>query len=157
MAVFLLTTAVNAVQGAKVTATPPRRATGGRWHGRKRVLQDTYTAATLTAGTPIYFGTLPKGAIITGGQLDWAALGSSTQLWVGDVLDCDRLVSPVNGAVGSWAQRSQGTGQFGDCGRLNGLTGMGFEYTAECDIYVTLGYAAAATGAITLTLEYVTE
>lgn len=126
----------------------PRKVINGKWHGRKRVAYGEYEASSLAGGSQIKMVRVPKGAMVTGGTLDWDALGSSSALWVGDDVDCDRLKLSTSTSVAS---------EYTNCSRLQAITGLGFVYTGDCDIVVTVSYAAAVTGTIKLILEYVTE
>lgn len=142
------TTPVKSIEYTLYSAEPARKVNSGKWHGRKRVAYGEYEASALAAGSQVAMVRVPKGAMITGGQLHWDALGASTAIWLGDDVDCDRLMVSSSAVASS---------RNVDCGRLDAIDGIGFTYTGDCDILLTLSYAAAATGTIKLVLEYVTE
>lgn len=112
--------------------------------GRVRAMIDTYEASTLAENSTIAVGKLPPGAKVVGVILSTDALGTSTTISIGDAGSATRLLgatstaSAVSGAVAI------------------PVGGLGYEYTAETEIILTLG-GAAGTGTINVIILYVTD
>ena len=176
--------AVTTVKGTQITlrdSTPFLKSDAAFRHGRVRVTHDTYEASAAAGaagdGTQIKLGSVPAGALILGGQLNWDAMGTGVRLFgVGDQYDSDRFLAvAAAGLLISTASRTyrehitaQG-GPWGDCGNFNVMlsavgvgqntkegSGVGYRYSCDQDILVTIG-PEAATGTISLTIWYSTE
>lgn len=111
--------------------------------GILRVQHDTYEAAALSSGSSITVARLPKGAVVHGFHIQHDALGSSVTLALG-----------VSGAT----TRYMGASAAASAGHLGHETdgaigGIGVALTAETDIIITTG-GAAATGTIECTIFY---
>lgn len=121
--------------------------------GKVRVLQDSYEASAIAAGSIIEVGEyLPKGARVLDVELLCDALGSSVTLIVGDYEDDNRYITVT--AMNTANKRT----------RLNAIDGLNYEVdeTTEGDtatdrqiIITTAG--AAATGTIKLNVYYTNE
>ena len=137
---------VNTQKMTDMTSVPKVMVKASEAHGRKRVWYDTYEAASLASGSDITFARLPKGATIYIVKLLCDALGSSVTLDVGDSADADRYITAT-------AAASAGVISMHNDGAIGGV---GFEQTAETDILITTG-GAAATGTIKCMVFYVVE
>ena len=137
---------VNTQKMTDMTSVPKVMVKASEAHGRKRVWYDTYEAASLASGSDITFARLPKGATIYNVKLMCDALGSSVTLDVGDSADADRYITAT-------AAASAGVISMHNDGAIGGV---GFEQTAETDILITTG-GAAATGTIKCMVFYVVE
>jgi hypothetical protein len=140
VATFVKSTAITLLD-----STPALRPSATVFGGQVRTA--TYTAAAAASNTVIRMIRCKPGEVIMGGRVYWEALGASTAITVGTVDSTSRFMSiaptvsaSVNGIVGS---AGAPTGFF------NVFAGIGYEFTAEGDIVVATG-EAAATGAITL-------
>jgi hypothetical protein len=149
------TTPSNSTQYALWNASPPRKVKGRLWGDNGRYYASN-AAATQAAGSQINMVQLQAGQVVLGGRMWWAALGASTQFWLGDAGDCDRYKTATNGAVASLNHTDATAG--GDCTLLNAATGIGYEVTSTTtDVILTFSYAAATSalsaGDIKLVLE----
>ena len=134
---------VNGVEYQKTKNTPRDQVQSNTWHGRVRCQYDTYEASSLSAGSTIKMGTLPKDARVVDMYLHHDAMGSSVTLAVGDAGDPDRYITAA-------AASSAGSS------RLVRIDGLGFVQAAETDI-VVLTAGAAATGTIKLATFYMID
>lgn len=145
---------VNSVGYTKFAATPSQKVgRGSTWQGRKYIAYDEYEASSTVSGTVIRMCKVPAGAKIVDGQIWWDDLGAGVTLKVGDQYDDDRFLTAMN------AHETPSAGF--PCGRFNVVgdvttahgIGIGYEYTCEQDILVTVG-GGTATGTIKLAVEY---
>ena len=122
--------------------------------GKLRVIQETYEAAAIAAGTIIEMGEyLPKGARIVEVALMADALGGSVTLIVGDYEDNNRYIEESS----TWNTNNQ-------IQRLNAIGGRQYEVdettagatSTDRQIIITTG-GAAATGTIKLEVTYTYE
>ena len=130
--------------------TTNRKIKNALWNSRARRYYGSVPAGVIAAGAQVKLVRLEVGQVVTGGLLTWAALGASTQFWVGDDGDCDRYKTTTNGAVASINQAVTVLGnQGGDCRQFNNPAGVGYEITSTTqDVILTNSYAAA-TGTLT--------
>ena len=146
------------VKGANITnmdATPIVKVDSENAGGKMRVFHDTFEASSLASGSDITIARIPKDATIHDVVLKCDALGSSVTLKVGDSDDDDRFI----GVTGTW--NAAGQSQSMQAGSSTGapiaaVTGLGHRTTAETDILITTG-GAAATGTIFCWVYYTTE
>jgi hypothetical protein len=161
----------------KLDDSPARKPQSSFFHGRVRVQSDKYdTADGFAAGDTVTLGRLPKGAVVLGGRLDWDSLtvGSAPNVVVGDSDDSDRfmgltvLPSAASSATVRAAASVATYGGWGaSCGFYNifddadddtvNRTGIGYEYTCDKDIILTITNGNATAGFIRLTTFYSTE
>lgn len=146
------------VKGANITnmdATPVVKVDSENAGGKMRVFHDTYEASSLASGSDITIARLPKDATIHDVVLKCDALGSGVTLKVGDSDDDDRFI----GVTGTWnvAGQSQSMLAGSSTGApIAAVTGVGYRTTAETDVLITTG-GAAATGTIFCWVMYSTE
>ncbi len=146
------------VKGANITnmdATPVVKVDSENAGGKMRVFHDTYEASSLASGSDITIARLPKDATIHDVVLKCDALGSGVTLKVGDSDDDDRFI----GVTGTWnvAGQSQSMLAGSSTGApIAAVTGVGYRTTAETDILITTG-GAAATGTVFCWVMYSTE
>ena len=137
---------VKATNITNIDASPSVLANAGDVHGSVRVFKDTYEASSLGAGSDITVARLPKGARVVDIHLKADALGGSVTLAVGDSADPDRYITATAAAnAGVISMHNEGA-----------IGGVGFEQTAETDILITTG-GAAATGTIKCMVFYTVE
>ncbi len=135
---------VNNTKAADPTAA--NIANPGVLGGKKRVMVDKYEASSLASGSTIAVGkTLPVGAIITGIQLAYDALGASSTLAVGDAGSASRYMAAASSA------------SAGQRGTID-VDGLGYAVTGtnDTDIIITTG-GASITGTISIAIEYAVE
>lgn len=146
------------VKGANITnmdATPVVKVDSENAGGKMRVFHDTYEASSLASGSDITIARLPKDATIHDVVLKCDALGSGVTLKVGDSDDDDRFI----GVTGTWnvAGQSQSMLAGSSTGApIAAVTGVGYRTTAETDVLITTG-GAAATGTVFCWVMYSTE
>ena len=133
------------VKGANITnmdATPIVKVSSENAGGKIRVFHDTYEASSLASGSDITIARIPKNATIHDVIIKCDALGSGVTLKVGDSEDDDRYIT----VVGTWnvAGQSQSMLAGSSTGApVPAVTGLGYRTTAETDIIITTGGAAA--------------
>ena len=146
------------VKGANITnmdATPVVKVDSENAGGKMRVFHDTYEASSLASGSDITIARLPKDATIHDVVLKCDALGSGVTLKVGYSDDDDRFI----GVTGTWnvAGQSQSMLAGSSTGApIAAVTGVGYRTTAETDVLITTG-GAAATGTVFCWVMYSTE
>ena len=121
--------------------------------GKLRVIQETYEAAAIAAGTIIEMGEyLPKGARIVEVALMTDALGGSVQLIVGDYEDDNRYITATTCNTANQVTR------------LNAIDGKQYEVdettagATSTDRQITITTSGAtATGTIKLEVTYTYE
>ena len=121
--------------------------------GKLRVIQETYKAAAIAAGTIIEMGEyLPKGARIVEVALMTDALGGSVQLIVGDYEDDNRYITATTCNTANQVTR------------LNAIDGKQYEVdettagATSTDRQITITTSGAtATGTIKLEVTYTYE
>ena len=137
------------VKGANITnidATPVVKVSSEEAGGKLRVFHDTYEASSLASGSDITVARIPVNATIHDVIVKCDALGSGVTLKVGDSDDDDRFIT----VVGTWnvAGQSQSMLAGSSTGApVPAVTGLGYRTTAETDVLITTG-GAAATGTI---------
>ena len=137
---------VKGVNFTNITADPIVNADSGEWSGKLRVQYDSFEASSLASGSDISVARLPKGAKVYDVAIHNDALGSGVTLAVGDSADADRYITATAAAnAGVISMHNDGA-----------IGGVGFEQTAETDILITTG-GAAATGTIKCMVFYVVE
>ncbi len=162
------TTPSNGLEYAAFAATPSRKVAGNYWNSRRRGSFGTVVLAAAAAGSQWNMVRVQKGSKIIGGHVWWTALGASTQLWFGDAFVCDRFLRQANGVVAS--NNQVGLDPFsGDCGSFNqyavdgditnnltpgSLKHLGYEYSCDADLILTIGYQAAATGTVAVEVDF---
>ena len=115
--------------------------------GRQLTFFDYYETAALT-NDQVILAHVNKGDRVVGGWVKWDALGSGVTLTAGDQLNCSRLMSTATATFASLSnQLSPGCGYFT-------LVPEGFEYTADCDLFVWVG-STAATGTISMQVDII--
>jgi len=134
---------VNGVNYQMTLNVPVEPVMSKEFHGRVRVIHDTYEAAALAAGQTIGLGLIPKGAKIKSAKILSDALGAGVTLSMGDAGDVDRLITAT-------VFTSAGVGEM-DENQID--SGFGYEYTAETELILTVG-VGAATGTIKAVIEY---
>ena len=137
---------VKGVNFTNITATPQVNADSSEWTGKLRVQFDSFEASSLASGSDISVARLPKGAKVWDVVIMHDALGSGVTLAVGDSADADRYVTATAAAnAGVISMHNDGA-----------IDGFGFEQTAETDILITTG-GAAASGTIKMKVVYAVE
>lgn len=135
--------------------TTGRKVKSGFWGSRTRTYYGSNAAITLAAGGQINLVRLEVGQVVLGGRIFWDALGSGTQIWLGDAGDCDRYKTVSDGSVASLAAS---TGTQGDCTLFNNKAGIGFEVTSSTqDVILTNSYAAATSALSAAAIKVVIE
>lgn len=135
---------VNGVNYAKyIDPQPSNILAAGSKGGKVRATFDTYTFATTASGTTVAIGHVKTGTYIIGVAFQWAALGGSTTVSVGD---------------GGSATRYGAAQDTSSAGRLFCLDGCGYVVTGTSDnvVLLTLG-GASATGAVNTAILYAVE
>ena len=134
------------VKGANITnidATPIVKVSSEVFGGKMRVQHDTFEASSLASGSEITIARVPKNATIHDVVLKCDALGSSVTLKVGDADDDDRYI----GVTGTWNVAGQTQSMLAGSSTgapIAAVTGLGHRTTAETDILITTGGAAAS-------------
>ena len=137
---------VKGTNFTNITADPIVKIDSGEWSGKMRVQYDTYEASSLASGSDISVARLPKGAKVYDVAIHNDALGSGVTLAVGDSADADRYITATAAAnAGVISMHNDGA-----------IDGFGFEQTAETDILITTG-GAAASGTIKMKVVYAVE
>tara|TARA_Y100000592_G_scaffold90106_1_gene148291 strand:- start:299 stop:721 length:423 start_codon:yes stop_codon:yes gene_type:complete len=137
---------VKGVNFTNITATPQVNADSSEWTGKLRVQFDSFEASSLASGSDISVARLPKGAKVWDVVIMHDGLGTGVTLAVGDSADADRYVTATAAAnAGVISMHNDGA-----------IDGFGFEQTAETDILITTG-GAAASGTIKMKVVYAVE
>jgi hypothetical protein len=167
-------------KGANITlldSSPAQKPKASNIHGRKRVQTDIYNTgdASLAPGDTLALARLQKGSVVLGGRLDWSALTvtGTAEVCVGDSDDSDRFLRLTRlgtansddtraGLVTSASSNSATCGLFnvftpGASDEAGNRAGIGYEYTCEKDIIVTVCNGTITAGRLRLTLEYATD
>ena len=137
---------VKGVNFTNITADPVVNAISGEWSGKLRVQYDTYEASSLASGSDISVARLPQGAKVWDVIIHHDALGTSVTLSVGDSSSATRY-------IGATAAATAGKLLMSEDGSIDGF---GYEQTAETDVLITTG-GAAATGTIKVAVIYTVE
>jgi len=137
---------VKGVNITNIDSTPVEKASASQMHGRLRVAFDSYEASSLASGSDITVARLPAGATVYEVSIVHDALGTGVTLTAGDSDDADRLIT-------STAAASAGEVTMTDDGAIGGV---GHEYSAQTDILITTG-GAAATGTIKCAVYYAVD
>jgi hypothetical protein len=169
-------------KGANITlldSSPAQKPKASNFNGRRRVQTDIYNTAdaSLAPADTLAMARLPRGAVVLGGRLDWNALTATgtVEVCVGDSDDSDRFLRVTRlgssnsddtraGLLGATASASHtaSCGLFhvfspGASDEAVNRTGIGYEYTCEKDIIVTVCNGTITAGRLRLTIEYATE
>lgn len=167
---------INGPDFSKFIATAQTKPKSREWGGRCRswcssvllaaAASSTTGAIAAAAGDCLRMFRIPAGHKVLGGRAYWSALGASTTVYVGDGLDCDRMMTVADGSIISTLQL--GATPFpGGCGTFNNVsasfqsgsntpdTGPGYLFTCDTDIIVAFGYGGAPVGVLTLEMETV--
>ena len=137
---------VKGTNFTNITADPVVKIDSGEWSGKLRVQYDSYEASSLASGSDISVARLPKGAKVWDVIVHHDALGTSVTLSVGDSASATRY-------IGATAAATAGKLLMSEDGRIGGF---GFQQTAETDVLITTG-GAAATGTIKIAVIYAVE
>jgi hypothetical protein len=110
-------------------------------------MTDTYTAVILASDSTISMGnTLPKGAIVIGGKLSYAALGTPCpDLTVGDEGDSDRYLKAVQSSTAAVVVFPDTAG------------GANYTVTGTTDNIIKISLSASASGVIKLETMYIVD
>lgn len=109
------------------------------WGGKLRVQVDYDEADSIASGSTIMIGKMPKGATIVAALIVNSAAGNAVTGTIGDAGSAARwgtftsLAAAGNQLIVT-APTSETTGSIS--------TGMGYQYTANTDIYITTAGAA---------------
>jgi hypothetical protein len=122
----------------------PKDFLGPEWKGKVKVLTESYTCAALASGQTIGVGKLKKDSVFLDAIVSNAALGTSTTLSLGDASDAVRFMAATSTS-------SAGTQRILSTAAAN--KGIGYKYTADTEIILTVG-GAAATGIIQVAIFY---
>ena len=137
---------VKGVNFTNITSTPVVNTASKEAYGKLRVTYDTYEASSLDSGSDISVARLPKGATVYDIVIHHDALGSGVTLAVGDSADADRYITATAAATAGKVVMSED----------GAIDGFAYEQTAETDVLITTG-GAAATGTIKVAVIYSVE
>ena len=137
---------VKGVNFTNITSTPVVNTASKEAYGKLRVTYDTYEASSLASGSDISVARLPKGATVYDVVIHHDALGSGVTLAVGDSADADRYITATAAATAGKVVMSED----------GAIDGFAYEQTAETDVLITTG-GAAATGTIKVAVIYSVE
>ena len=132
-------TVYNSIEAAQRNATTaagtPLAPTSLR--GKERTLKFSWTTISSVSTDTVFIGTLPKGASVAGGRVDFAAHGVSVSGAIG---------TSSNAAYFMTASTVSAAGQvdFANTAALHGM--LSEVLTADTDIYWTFSGAANASG-----------
>mgnify|MGYP001326746899 CR=1 FL=1 len=128
---------------SKVMATPAIILSPGMWGGRLKVAMDTYSAASLPAGSTIVTVRVPKGAVVVSGYVAYSALGTGTKVSVGNSSVADKYLGATSTTAAGLTH-------------LNKVDALGVRLNEDEDIVLTIS-GGEATGTITVCVVYVSE
>lgn len=137
------------VKGTNITnldAVPAVMASSAQVHGRLRVAYDTYEASSLASGSDITVARLPAGATVYEVVIVHDALGTSVTLAVGDSSDADRYITATAAATAGKVVLTED----------GAIDGFGYENSAQTDVTITTG-GAAASGTIKSVVYYTVD
>ena len=137
---------VKGVNFTNITSTPVVNTASKEAYGKLRVTYDTYEASSLGSGSDISVARLPQGATVYDIVIHHDALGSGVTLAVGDSADADRYITATAAATAGKVVMSED----------GAIDGFAYEQTAETDVLITTG-GAAATGTIKVAVIYSVE
>ena len=137
---------VKGVNFTNITSTPVVNTASKEAYGKLRVTYDTYEASSLASGSDISVARLPQGATVYDIVIHHDALGSGVTLAVGDSADADRYITATAAATAGKVIMSED----------GAIDGFAYEQTAETDVLITTG-GAAATGTIKVAVIYSVE
>tara|TARA_S200002703_G_scaffold66806_1_gene57957 strand:+ start:3571 stop:3993 length:423 start_codon:yes stop_codon:yes gene_type:complete len=137
---------VKGVNFTNITSTPVVNTASKEAYGKLRVTYDTYEASSLASGSDISVARLPQGATVYDIVIHHDALGSGVTLAVGDSADADRYITATAAATAGKVVMSED----------GAIDGFAYEQTAETDVLITTG-GAAATGTIKVAVIYSVE
>jgi hypothetical protein len=137
---------VKGVNFTNITSTPVVNTASKEAYGKLRVTYDTYEASSLASGSDISVARLPQGATVYDIVIHHDALGSGVTLAVGDSSDADRYITATAAATAGKVVMSED----------GAIDGFAYEQTAETDVLITTG-GAAATGTIKVAVIYSVE
>lgn len=135
---------MSAVKGTNYTkaySPTPRTLLGPEYGGKVRVIQDSYEAASLAAGSTIAVGKIPKGAVYVGGWVIADDLSSAGTLSLGDSGSATRFMAATVFTTAGQAKAAQA------------IDGIGYAFTADTEIILTTG-VEEMTGTIKTVLLY---
>lgn len=98
---------------------------------------------TATGSDNYVIAKVQKCDIITGGYISWSAPTNSMAVTVGDDRDCDRYVLSFTTAV---ASDNTNTGSY--CGYFNARTGVDFQHTGACDIFININTGGTGSNSV---------
>ena len=137
---------VKGVNFTNITSTPVVNTASKEAYGKLRVTYDTYEASSLASGSDISVARLPQGATVYDIVIHHDALGSGVTLAVGDSADADRYITATAAATAGKVVMSED----------GAIDGFAYDQTAETDVLITTG-GAAATGTIKVAVIYSVE